>query len=225
MSKNITEIMREYGISAEEIMKQREYPEFDFSIFKGMDERYDKIRSDYRRVKNSSDYSPEYKAKKREEALHAINLLKAEYYAAAMTWIHKTFRKPKAKQRPYGYSSNEAMIHELEQNRQITVLQKQLEVEPAEKLLDLYHQYKDKNEEAVTLIELELRQRRDNQGTNESVPALHAWTQIQADQHGGELVAEHYEAQVQSVVNVDDQWYTWGLENGISGAKYEPIEL
>lgn len=225
MSKNITEIMREYGISAKEVMKQREYPEFDFSIFRGMDQKYDKIRNDYRRIKNSEDYSPAYKAKKREEALHAINLLKAEYYAAAMTWIDKTFRRRKPKQKPYGYDTNAALIDELERNRKLTVLDKQLEIEPAEKLLELYHQYKDTNEEAVTLIELELRKRKDQQGTNESVHAARAWTEMQIDQHAGDLVAEHYEAQVRSVVNVDDNWYTRELEKGFRGAKYEPIEL
>jgi len=77
----------------------------------------------------------------------------------------------------------------------------------------------------VTLIELELRKRKDRQGTNESVHAARAWTEMQVDQHAGELVAEHYEAQVRSVVNVDDNWYTRELEKGFRGAKYEPIEL
>jgi len=67
------------------------------------------------------------------------------------------------------------------------VLDKQLAIEPAEKLLELYHKYKDTNEEAVTLIELELRKRKDQQGTNESVHAARAWTQIQLDQHAGDL--------------------------------------
>ncbi len=225
MSKNISEIMREYGINAQEVMRQREFPEFDFSIFKGMDQKYDKIRNDYRRIKNSEDYSPAFKEKKREEALHAINLLKAEYYTDAMTWIDKTFRRREPKQKPYGYDTNAALIDELERNRKLTVLDKQLEIEPAEKLLELYRENKDKNEEAVTLIELELRKRKDQQGTNESVHAARAWIEMQVDQHAGDLVAEHYAAQVRSAVNVDDNWYTRELEKGFRGAKYEPIEL
>jgi len=54
-----------------------------------MDERYDKIRSDYRRIKNSEDYSPAFKEKKREAALAAIDALKAEYYTDAMLWTRQ----------------------------------------------------------------------------------------------------------------------------------------
>jgi hypothetical protein len=225
MNKSITEIMREYGINAQEVMKQREYPEFDFSIFKGMDQKYDKILNDYRRIKNSEDYSPDFKEKKRKEALAAIDALKAEYYTDAMVWIDKTYRRKKPKQKRMAITTNDAVIAELERNRQITVLAKQLEIEPAEKLLDLYRQYKEDNEDAATMIELELRSRKDQHGTNESVHAMKAWTQIQLDQHAGDLVAEHYEAQLRSVLCVGSSWYSRGLENGFNKAQYGPIEL
>ena len=64
MGKSITEIFREYGITVKEIAQRREFPGFDFSIFKGMDEQYDKIRSNYKRIAQSGDYSAEYKLAK-----------------------------------------------------------------------------------------------------------------------------------------------------------------
>ena len=225
MSKSMAETFRGYGINVKEVLQREEYPPFNFSIFKGMDEKYDKIRSDYRRIKNSSDYSPEFKEKKREEALAAIDALKAEYYTDAMLWIDKTYRwkqKPKIEKPTY---SSDRILWELERNKELTVLDKQLQIEPAEKLLELYHQYKDTNEEAVTLLELELRKRKDQHGTNESVHAARAWTEIQLDQHAGDLVAEHYETQLRSVLYVGSSWYSRGLENGFDKAQYGPIEL
>lgn len=225
MRKSMAETFRGYGINVKEVLQREEYPPFNFSIFEGMDQKYDKIRSDYRRVKNSSDYSPEYKEKKREEALAAIDALKAEYYTDAMVWIDKTYRSKKPKQKRMAITTNDAVIAELERNRQITVLAKQLEIEPAEKLLDLYRQYKEDNEDAATMIELELRSRKDQHGTNESVHAMKAWTQIQLDQHAGDLVAEHHETQLRSVLYVGSSWYSRGLQNGFDKAQYGPIEL
>lgn len=226
MAKKLTDdqirTFQQYGLNVKEIAQQREFPGFDFSIFKGMDDAYLKIRLDYLRYKNNPDYSEEFKAKKKQEALHKIDLLKAEYYADAMSWIDKEFRRSKAKQKPY-LTTDERMTQELELNRQLTVLTKQLEIEPAEKLLELYHKYKDKNEEAVTLIELELRQRKDTPGGDPA--AIEAWTEIQADLNGGEIVASHWESKIRSVLNVDANWFPVGLENGFEGAKYEQIEL
>lgn len=227
MSKNITEIMREYGISAQEIMKQREYPEFDFSIFEGMDQKYDKIRATYRRVANNNDYSAEFKAAKKQEAMAAIKALKTEYHQKATKWIDKTYRRPKPKKKgpsAFTLTTNDMVLQELQRTREFTVLQEQIKVEPAEKLLELYRERKD-DSEAVTLIELELRQRKDKGGSNESVRAMHAWAEIQADLYAGDIVAEHHERQLISALHPDDQWYPRGLEKGYREAKYEPIEL
>lgn len=221
MSKNISEIFRQYGLNVNEITKKREFPGFDFSIFKGMDDAYLKIRLDYLRYKNNPDYSEEFKAKKKQEALHRIDILKAEYYTDAMNWIDKEFRRPKAKQKPY-LTTDERMTQELELNRQLTVLTKQLEIEPAQTLLELYHKHKE-NPDAVTLIELELRQRKDIPGGDPA--AIEAWTEIQADLNGGEIVANHWESKIRSVLNVDAPWFPVGLENGIEAAKFEDIEL
>jgi hypothetical protein len=223
-NQSMTRKLHGYGIHLKDVLQKRDWPEFDFSIFRGMDEQYDKIRSDYRRTANNRNYSAEYKLQKKQEALAAIRELKTTYHDKATKWIDKTYRKPKPKIKKPTYSSDR-ILWELERNKELAVLEKQLQVEPPAKLLELYNQYKDTNDEAVTLIELELRQRKDKGGTNESARAMHAWAEIQADLHAGDLVAEHHETQLISALHPDDQWYPRGLEKGYREAKYEPIEL
>ena len=230
MAKKLTndqiKTFAQYGMNIKEITQQREFPGFDFGVFKGMDDAYLKIRLDYFRYKNNPDYSNEFKAKKKQEALAAIDTLKAEYLDKAMKQIDKTYRKPKPKKKgpsAFTLTTNDMVLQELQRNRQFAVLQEQIKVEPAGKLLELYHQYKDTNEEAVTLIELELRQRKDIPGGDPA--AIEAWTELEVDRNGGEIVAQHWENKIKSVLNVDANWFPVGLENGFEGAKYEQIEL
>lgn len=228
MAKKLTDdqirTFQQYGLNVKEIAQQREFPGFDFSIFKGMDDAYLKIRLDYLRYKNNPDYSLEFKAKKKQEALHKIDLLKAEYYAAAMSWIDKTYRKKQKKQGPSAFTltTNDMVLQELQRNRQFAVLQEQIKVEPPGKLLELYHQHKD-DPDIVTLLELALRERKDVPGGDPA--AIEAWTELEVDRNGGEIVAQHWENKIKSVLNIDATWFPVGLENGFEAAKYEEIEL
>lgn len=226
-NQSVTRKLHGYGIHLKDVLQKQDWPEFDFSIFKGMDEQYDKIRATYRRVANNNDYSAEFKAAKKQEAMAAIKALKTEYHQKATKWIDKTYRRPKPKKKgpsAFTLTTNDMVLQELQRTREFTVLQEQIKVEPAEKLLELYREHKD-DSEAVTLIELELRQRKDKGGTNEAARAMHAWAEIQADLHAGDLVAEHHETQLISALHPDDQWYPRGLEKGYREAEYAPIEL
>lgn len=229
MAKKLTDdqirTFQQYGLNVKEIAQQREFPEFDFGVFKGMDDSYLKIRLDYLRYKNNPDYSEEFKAKKRQEALAAIDTLKADYLEKALRQIDRTYRKPKQKKQGpsmFTLTTNDMVLQELQRNREFAVLQEQIKVEPAGKLLELYHQHQD-DSDIVTLLELELRQRKDTPGGDPA--AIEAWTEIQADLNGGEIVASHWESKIRSVLNVDAPWFPVGLENGIEAAKYEEIEL
>lgn len=226
-NQSMTRKLHGYGIHLKDVLQKRDWPEFDFSIFRGMDERYDKIRNDYGRIANNPNYTAEYKAEKKQEAMAAIKALKTEYHDKALKWIDKTYRKPKPKKKgpsAFTLTTNDMVLQELQRTREFAVLQEQIKAEPAEKLLELYREHKD-DSEAVTLIELELRQRKDKGGTNEAARAMHAWAEIQADLHAGDLVAEHHETQLISALHPDDQWYPRGLEKGYREAEYAPIEL
>jgi hypothetical protein len=229
MAKKLTDdqirTFQQYGLNVKEITQQREFPGFDFSIFEGMDDAYYQIRSEYLKLKSNPDYSEEFKAKKRQEALAAIDTLKADYLEKALRQIDRTYRKPKQKKQGpsmFTLTTNDMVLQELQRNREFAVLQEQIKVEPPAKLLDLYHQHKD-DPDIVTLLELELRQRKDIPGGDPA--AIEAWTEIQADLNGGQIVASHWESKIRSVLNVDAPWFPVGLAGGFEAAKYEEIEL